>query len=194
MGRIDERCLIRRVDLRLVRRIPVAARQPKRLAVLHGDLDVIGGRKRFCRSFAAEPRKRPGKAESSLESGSQLVARGFDGLLSFVWRLGGRVEGQGKLVGTAEGLNKGALDVRRRELVNADDEIFCNTAKKILQLRPPLLGADVQDECHLCRNGVEGHAWRRYIVDVWLAHRCRQSGERWLRWLKDDLEHRLRGI
>src|SRR5262249_17377234 len=184
MGRIDERCLIRRVDLRLVRRIPVAARQPKRLAVFHGDLDVIGGRKRFCRSFAAEPRERPGKAEPFLESGSQLVVRGFDGLLPFVWRLGGRVEGQGKLVGTAKSLNKGTLDVRRRELVQADDEILRNTAKKFLQLRPPLLGANVQDERHLCGDGVEGHPWRRYIVDVRLAHRCCQSGERWLRWLE----------
>src|SRR5262249_3300623 len=131
MGRIDESCLIRRVDLRLIRRIPVAARQPKHLAVFHCDLDVIGERKRFCRSVAAEPRERRGKAEPSLEGGSQLVVRGFDGLLPLVWRLGGRVERQGKLVGTAKGLNKGTLDVRRRELVNANDEIFRNTVKKI---------------------------------------------------------------
>src|SRR5215813_1096479 len=89
MGRIDQSCLIRRVDLRLIRRIPVAARQPKHLAVFHGDLDVIGGGKRFCRSFAAEPGERPGKAEPFFEGGSQLVVRGFDGLLPLVWRLGG---------------------------------------------------------------------------------------------------------
>src|SRR6266851_221939 len=121
LRRLDESSLIGRIDVWLVRSIPVTTRQPKDITVLDSDLDVIGSGERFRRRVTTQSRERPGKTQPFLKAANQITASLLNRLFPLVRRFRRRIEGQGKLVGAAQRLKKGALDVRRGELVHADD-------------------------------------------------------------------------
>ena len=135
-----------RMNVRLVRRLPVAAGEPEGVAVAHRDLDVIGGREKAVRICLRDER-RPGLLEPFLH----FLFERRDDLFLFVEIVGlhaalrrllrHRVKDQLEF---ASGRRDGRLDrlenVRRRELIHRHRERLLGFAEEGFQFsssRPP---------------------------------------------------------
>ena len=143
-----------RMHVRLVRRLPVAAREPEGIAVAHRDLDVIGRGKQALRVLLREQR-RPGLFEPFLHAGFERLDHRL--FLVEVVRLdaglgrlfGNRVQDQFEFARTrGDGLFNRLEDMRRRELIHRNRQARFGLAEKGLELAPAGFRADADRQLH----------------------------------------------
>src|SRR4030095_9383875 len=128
------------VDARLVLRLPVAAGQPERLAIAHGDLDVVRRRERLS---AANVRKRaleaiasnPPHAPRHLFFGEIVRFRRVDIVLTRQGFLGPKRLAPRHLVTLEQRTNR-LVDVGGGEIVHAETDLVLGRAERRLENLP----------------------------------------------------------
>jgi hypothetical protein len=165
--------------------VEVSAREPERLAVAHGDLDVIG--------IGEDPRSRHGVGALQRPCESQIAAEfllqsGTGVLIGLIPRLVGRgmIEHQIELLAAYAAFH-GIEHMRRGEVVHPHGKPVMDAFQERLERGPTCIRAGVTGDRERVVDRVERDALRAGIVDLRLG-RATRCGD-----LRGDRDQRLAG-